>query len=108
MSKETNINSEDLGTILGNLLDNAIEACYFVEDGERKIDLNIYNRNNSIIISIINTKKHEESLEKTWKSDKLNHGIGLKSVKKLVDKYNGAMNDEDKGEIYEVNIILWT
>ena len=107
LNKYININSEDLGTILGNLLDNAMEACYLVEDGERKIDLNIYNRNNSIIISIINTKKHEKSLEKTWKADKLNHGIGLKSVKKLVDRYNGAMNNEDKGEIYEVNIILW-
>lgn len=108
LDKNININIEDLETILGNLLDNAIEACYLVEDCERKIDFKIYNRKNSIIICIINTKNMKKSLEKTWKSDKLNHGIGLKSVKKLVDRYNGAMKNEDKGKIYEVNIILWT
>lgn len=108
LSKNVSIKSEDLGTILGNLLDNAIEACYLVKYGERKIDLNIYNRNNSIIISIINTKIYGINLEKTWKADKSNHGIGLRSVRKLVAKYNGAMSNEYRGELYEINIILWT
>ena len=45
--------------------------------------------------------------EITWKSDKENHGIGLKSVKNLLNKYNGFMKNEDKGDYYEAEIMLW-
>ncbi|UZT06169.1 GHKL domain-containing protein [Clostridium sp. LQ25] len=101
------IEEDDLGVIIGNLLDNAIEANLFLKDKKRKIDISIYNKNNSIVINIKNTKDKKMLEENTWKSDKKNHGIGLNSVKKLVNKYNGAIANEDKGDFYEVNIIIW-
>ena len=43
----------------------------------------------------------------TWKRDKENHGLGLQSVRKIVDKYNGIITCEDKNTFYEVNLIMW-
>lgn len=107
VSNHIEIQDDDLGVIMGNLLDNAIEANLFVEAGKRKIDVNIYNKNNSVVINIKNTKNKKRCEEITWKTDKKNHGIGLNSVKRLINKYNGAIGNEDKGDFYEVNIIIW-
>jgi sensor histidine kinase regulating citrate/malate metabolism len=43
----------------------------------------------------------------TWKKDKEDHGFGLKSVKKIVGKYNGIITCEDQNTYYEVNVMMW-
>ena len=43
----------------------------------------------------------------TWKKDKENHGLGLKSIQKVVNKYNGIITNKDKNTYYEVNIMMW-
>ncbi|MDO5517567.1 MAG: ATP-binding protein [Clostridium sp.] len=105
--RNINMGSSDIGIIIGNLLDNAIEACARIKDDNRKIKVNIESNSMNMIISVVNTKNEGEIKEKTWKTDKENHGIGLKSVQRVVNKYNGAMRNEDKGNLYDVNIILW-
>ena len=61
--------------------------------------MHMYSKNNSIVVNIKSTK--------AWKFDNQNHGVGLKMVNKLVNKYNWSMGNEDKGNFYEVNIIIW-
>lgn len=101
--KELKINPSHIGVILGNLLDNAIEACSLVNSSERIIVLNIYCSENSIIIYVKNRKNKLNLIKK----NKRNHGIGLKSVSKIVKKYNGSMENKDLVHWYEVSIILW-
>ena len=43
----------------------------------------------------------------TTKPDKENHGRGVKSIRKVVDKYDGTIEFEDKGETFEVTGILY-
>ena len=55
---------------------------------------------------------HEEQQGKskvllTTKPFKEQHGIGLKNVKKIVEKYNGAMNVSTQEVIFCVNLILY-
>ena len=61
-----------------------------------------------IHIYIKNSKNNWLIKEKTWKEDKKNHGIGIKSIKKIIGKYNGFMENKDCGEYYEVSIMLWS
>ena len=86
----------DLVSLLGNLLDNAIEASLSEREGMRKIDLKISYRCNVLSICLKNIctslpdRVQLESL-KTSKQDKKQHGKGLLSVKQIVDKYDGNL-----------------
>ncbi len=105
--KDLNIDMRDIGTVLGNTLDNAIEACSMLENGDKLININIYCKNNNMTIYIKNPKNITGTAINTWKKDKDNHGLGLKSVRKIVNKYNGIIINEDKNTYYEVNIMMW-
>lgn len=105
--KDLNIDMRDIGTVLGNTLDNAIEACSMLEKGDKLIIINIYCKNNNMTIYIKNPKNVTGTAINTWKKDKDNHGLGLKSVRKIVSKYNGIITNEDKNTYYEVNIMMW-
>ncbi|KHD15519.1 sensor histidine kinase [Clostridium butyricum] len=101
------VDASDIGIILGNLLDNSIEACSMIEEFERIIDVTILYKKSAMTINIENSKSIYYNSEKTWKEDKENHGLGLKSVEKIANKYSGILNYEDKINRYEVNVIMW-
>lgn len=62
-----------------------------------------------LIIKVENNKNSEQvNIAQTDKKDKLNHGMGVSSIKKVVNKYNGFIEFLDKGEKFEVNISLYT
>lgn len=104
----------DLSIIIGNLLDNAIEACQLIkEEMERKIELTIYVKKDYLIIQINNTKASSIKVETeniigrfTTKSEQVNHGFGLGNIEYVVKQYNGIMNIEDLGNEFRVNIAL--
>lgn len=87
--------SMDICTILSNALDNAIEACEKIENpSERYINLKI-SEDNGIFISVSNPSseapKKRAGIIISSKKDTENHGLGLKSIKRTVDKHNGDM-----------------
>lgn len=96
---DSNLDNSYIGIILGNLLDNAIEACREV-DGQKYIDIKIKIDEYRTIYTILNTTKVKElainGKLKTTKTDKDKHGHGLESVKKAVEKNDGEF-------IYDVN-----
>lgn len=95
----------DMGIILGNLLDNAIEAGVKVEDPF--IDINIRQRRENIFISIKNRMCANENKNlSTTKKDKVNHGFGVKSVRKLAQKYNGILQHYEEEDIFVVELVL--
>ena len=105
------IEPTDLTALLNNLLDNAVEA---VENSsEKEIIVKLFTKNNSIqVINITNSCNAELSVKNkdllTIKKDKNLHGLGLKSVKRIVDKYNGSFEWDYKKEkkTFEVCIIF--
>lgn len=107
--KNLNIGYDDLGIIIGNLLDNAREASEKIDIKDRKIYINIRFIDGVLIIKVENNKNSEQvNIAQTDKKDKLNHGMGVSSIKKVVNKYNGFIEFLDKGEKFEVNISLYT
>ena len=90
---EMNIIEDDMVIILGNILDNAIEACQKVENGRIHITGN-YDRS---VINIDITNSYNGEINKsddvfvTSKDNKEEHGLGLLSVKSTIEKYNGVV-----------------
>lgn len=113
ISEELSIEYIDLSIIIGNLLDNAIEASENMEVDDKYIEVNIYTKMNNLIIKVINMKQREIELkgkinkEKfTTKQDTENHGFGLKNIRQVVEKYRGIIKIEDEGDIFKINIAI--
>ncbi|WP_303195292.1 sensor histidine kinase [Thomasclavelia spiroformis] len=91
-----NINIEfiskiDLNIIYSNIIDNAITSCS--QSKNRFIKIQTKEENNRYqIIKITNSCEKINLDLSTLKPDKENHGIGLKNVRKVVQKYHGFLN----------------
>ena len=81
------IEDTDLCILLGNLIDNALEAVKNTEEKIIYIHLNFIK--DILVIKIMNPYNNESFSTETSKDNKMYHGIGLKSVERIVEKYNG-------------------
>lgn len=107
ISEQFQLEQGDMGVILGNLLDNAIEAS---EKGKNPyIKLFLTQRNNNVTIIIENKvlKETMGGIGNTTKKDRKNHGIGLQSVQKLVEKYGGMIKVEKEDGIFRVQTTFY-
>ena len=100
----------DVSIILSNLLDNAIEASGNLKNAKPEIILNVHeiagyysilvkNRISSSVLE--NNKKLQTS-----KSDKKNHGYGLKTVRMLSETHNGMVDVYENDSYFIVNVLL--
>jgi signal transduction histidine kinase len=100
----------DLCIILGNLLDNAIEANKKLQD-PRWIKIGIEYNRNILYINIENPFDGEIRSRNgklmTTNKDARNHGYGLASITQVIEKYNGTMNVNYADQIYRVNLIIY-
>lgn len=104
------MNEMDLCALIGNGLDNAIEAAAQVEEIDRRqIWVNIKIFGEHLIIDIENTVKQDlqkTQVLKTTKKDKKLHGIGMKSMQQVVDKYHGHMEWKCEKQCFSLLILL--
>ena len=95
------IKDYEICILLGNLLDNAIEAVQSLENTQKKIYLNMRTENSMFIFKITNPYKGARNISDghylTTKSDKTIHGFGLDSVKKILNSYDGKLEIVDDG-----------
>jgi sensor histidine kinase YesM len=100
----------DLCVLLCNLLDNAIEAA--IKTTDPRIILTIKNNDSYLCILVKNHIEISVLAEnkdlKTTKSDGKKHGIGLYSVKQIVEKYDGIINFTEEGEFFIADAWLKT
>lgn len=104
--------SADLCIIIGNLLDNAIEATQHLPLKDKYINLSISQIKDSLSITVQNPyngnlKKDNKLKLLSLKPDNQNHGIGLSSVKQSVDKYNGELLIETQNNIFTASVLLY-
>ena len=102
--------STDLSIILGNLLDNAMEATEKLEN-EKDIFVSLLYQKEKMLIKVQNPytgdlKKDRAGNYISEKKDRENHGIGLKSVRKVVEKYEGVTEIHTEDQTFEVYVIL--
>ena len=103
------ISDIDLAIILGNALDNAIEASRLLPLGiERKIHLNIKMHNNNISVLIKNNVVENVDVNNltTTKKSKSMHGFGIESMRQLVEKHRGELIFNCQNLVFETYIVL--
>ncbi|MBD5457565.1 MAG: sensor histidine kinase [Lachnospiraceae bacterium] len=105
------INTVDLYAILGNALDNAIEAVEKFEQQEmRQIDVLIYRKEQFLAINVINPLAeklvYEDGLPVTTKENKNYHGFGLKSIKYMVKKCGGIITVKEEDGCFSLMILI--
>ena len=112
------IQMEDVDKIrlFANLLDNAIEAAESVPaqdingKNKRYIHISILNRGSNFFVTIENSKRTEISVTEnqfhTTKLDAENHGRGVRIIRQIVAKYDGTVEFTDKGDTFEVAVML--
>lgn len=92
----------DLFVIIGNTLDNAIEACCQIEDeAKRIISVGLHQKNHLLLYEISNPY----SGKKTQKPGKI-HGYGLKNVEVCVERNDGLMSISKENGVFAVSIQL--
>ena len=101
------IDDIDLCILLGNIIDNAIEAAQKSQDKYVNIEITVrgtifINVENSIKESFLGKKNAFEST----KPDKMNHGIGTKSIHGIVEKYSGEVEYEEHGSSITCKVVL--
>ena len=94
------IKSRDMSILFSNLLKNAFEAASKVCD-EGYVKVEIKTDTNLFRIQITNNfegeiKKYPNGDFITSKQDDLNHGFGIKTIKRIVKKYNGHIKFKDE------------
>lgn len=107
----------DMGIVLNNLLDNAIEACENVKQEKRYISLILKRKDHFLLIEVENRFdgklewKDGEAVPATRKQSSLpdilmEHGIGLKNVKDVADRYLGYMDMKAERDVFKVTVML--
>ncbi len=99
------INDFDLISILGNALDNAIEAQQFVKEAWIHMEIDSYE--DTVIIKIENPCdsariKWNDDILSTSKRDKDKHGYGLKNIKEQCEKYQGSLEINIENSIFQL------
>lgn len=111
--KSDGYNAYDIGVIINNLLQNALEACEKMAEGKRYIYLSGRQKKKFYVINVKNSFEGEVTFDtktnlplSTKGKDTALHGIGLSNVKREVDKYMGDVDIRAKKNEFSVTALL--
>ena len=107
ISEKINVDLLELGVLIGNALDNAIEAAHtLTSNTEKTVFARIITKSGRIVVSVENPVEAAVDTKRigTVKADKLNHGYGIKSMKTIAQKYNGDVFVSCEGNIFTTSI----
>lgn len=103
--EDIHVKDYDICTLVSNLLKNAIEACERLEDtSKRYIEFKAAMYNSNIYITVSNSVKEKYLLKP--KSDKKYHGLGIKNINAVVEKYGGSIEYLHDNKSFTVNVNL--
>ncbi len=110
------IQGYDIGIILGNALDNAIEACRKLKEREPAADaylrLASFQRGSMFFLEIENSfdgtllQSPQAEFPATDKADKEAHGMGLANIKHAAEKYHGAVEWMVNGRVFTLSVMM--
>ncbi len=95
---EISLSSGDLVTIIGNLLDNAMDSINEKAEQPKELSVGIYTKPHALLISVDDTgtgiapENKNAIFENGFSTKGENHGFGLHIVNNLIQKYNGTIS----------------
>lgn len=102
--EKCNVSSSDFASLLGNLIDNAIEASEKEENPFVEVKIKVVKT--FMMINIKNKYTKNDMLTSTTKPEKYLHGIGMYSINQTVRKYAGEFQTEITDNTFNVKIMI--
>ena len=101
----------DISALFGNMLDNAIESVVKIKDRQKRlISLHVIQDKQFIRIRTENyceeNVQFQDGIPITTKKDKRFHGYGMKSMKKIIEKYGGSVMAGKTDNWFELKILI--
>ncbi len=101
----------DLYTLFGNIFDNAIEAVMKLETEKRAISLTSNLSGNMLSVVVrnfcdVSKVIFDGELPVTTNADKEYHGFGMKSIKRIIEKYDGNLSVLVKDDVFTLNMLF--
>ena len=111
--QDMKISDVHLCAIVGNLMDNAIEACEKIPGGAKQVSqkfIRIYIGlfKNQLYISVTNSTKEKKrkKLTELVTSKIGEHGFGLRRIDKIADQYQGYVNRKNEPGVFATEVML--
>ena len=107
--EQINIPDNVLSVLFGNLLENALDACQTVRDRQSYISVKTKTQTDALFLQIENTYFREPIKDKDGRylsSKRKGLGIGLESVRNIVEQYDGLLEIEPKDGCFRVSVLL--
>ena len=109
ISQDMPVDEHDISVLLGNLLENAVDACVTQENEKRRIVVKGDGDSHSLVFTIDNT--FENIIKKNKNGELLTtkptgNGIGVNSAKKIVERYDGFFSADKKRNMFCVSFML--
>ena len=108
--KDISFSGIDLAILLGNAIDNAIEAVENLsEKAQRKVEVFLIYREPMLLMTVTNPVAEDLDTEnlKTTKADKKLHGFGISTMENIAKKYNGDVSMSCEDRIFKAVISLY-
>lgn len=109
VDKSLKLDEADMCVLLGNMLDNAIEACEKCAQ-PRYVELSIISRGEQYLIEVANSAPGnvlgENAALETTKPNAELHGFGTKSIRQIAEKYDGNVRYFQEGDIFTCEVLL--
>ena len=109
--KQINTETTDLVAILGNLIDNALNALYDVPEDKRSLTIKVVFSQERLIIRTSNPFTGDVLCKDgkivSAKQSSKHHGYGLNNIAKAVNKYKGYMDIDYTGNLFTVDILMY-
>lgn len=101
----------DIGIVLGNAIDNAIDAAKEWKDNQKCIEILMGVKKEAWVMIIKNPYQHDLRKDRngnflSTKKEKQRHGFGLNSIKKIAEKYQGEMIAETANHIFSLTVVM--
>ena len=104
------MSEEDIYSLFGNIVDNAMEAVEKEDESKRVIDISVKVKGQLLLVSVRNYFSGKLSFSKglpvSTKGDKRYHGYGMQSIKMIVEKYQGTLTITSKNDMFSLNILF--
>lgn len=106
----TGIDEADICSLLGNMIDNAAEACEKCGEGKRLIEVTMKSFEDKYLFEVSNSVAENvfenNSALDTTKEEKELHGFGVKSIQSVAEKYNGSSCFVQEGNMFRCDVVL--
>lgn len=105
------MDAADVYSLFGNALENAMEAVMRLPEGKRDINVTVRRVGEMVSVKISNPYDGEIELDEdkmplTSKEDKNFHGIGMRSIRNIAEKYGGICSVALNNNVFILNVLL--